>query len=70
LTSPISVLHYEFYSEEKELIMSLNPMKEKIQVVASSKELLPGSVKFGLTQKPNVWDYADGVDTLKFLLNI
>jgi hypothetical protein len=70
LFSPISVLHYEIYSDQKELQADLEGMKEKIQVIASSKEWLPGSVKFGLTQSPDVWDYADGVDTMKFLLNI
>jgi hypothetical protein len=70
LFSPISVLHYEFYSNKKELLENLNLVKEKIQVIASSMELLPGSIKFGDTQKPKVWDYADGVDTMNFLLNI
>jgi hypothetical protein len=70
LCSPISVLHYEFYENENHLLGDLEKMKEKIQVIASSKDLLLGSVKFGFTQKPDVWDYADGVDTMKFLLGI
>ena len=28
------------------------------------------SVPFGQTQNPELWDYADGVDTMKFLLNM
>ena len=27
-------------------------------------------VKFGQTQQPKLWDYADGIDTFRFLLNI
>jgi hypothetical protein len=27
-------------------------------------------VRFGLTQQPELWDYADNVDTIKFLLNL
>jgi hypothetical protein len=26
-----------------------------------------GYVPFGMSQQPELWDYADGVDTLKFL---
>jgi hypothetical protein len=70
LFSSISVLHYEIYSDKKALKEELGLLKEKIQVIASSKEWLPGSINFGLTQKPQVWDYADGVDTMEFLLNI
>jgi hypothetical protein len=70
LFSPISVLHYEIYKDKKAVKEELDLMKEKIQVIASSKEWLPGSIQFGLTQKPQVWDYADGVDTMKFLLGI
>ena len=27
-------------------------------------------IPFGYSQKPQLWDYADGVDTLQFLLSI
>jgi hypothetical protein len=70
LFSPISVLHYESYSDKKELRRDLENLKEKIQVIASSDLSIPGSVKFGSTQKPAIGDYADGVDTMKFLLDI
>jgi hypothetical protein len=43
--------------------------KDQIQCVVSN-HLIENSVAFGQTQKPNLWDYADNVDTLHFLLNI
>ena len=35
---------------------------EQLQCVVSKKD-----IAFGNTQKPNLWDYADGVDTVEFL---
>jgi hypothetical protein len=61
LVSPISVLYYETYSGNPEL------SSDKIQCIASSTGWYPGSVPFGKTQEPELGDYADGVDTLKFL---
>lgn len=65
LHSPLSVLNYEFYSSEKELEKSLKENKDSIQCVVG-KNFIP----FGKAQKPEVWDYADNVDTLKFLLSL
>jgi hypothetical protein len=59
--SPISVLYFETYSGQPNII------SEKTQCIASSNGWYPGSVPFGKTQEPELWDYADGVDTLKFL---
>jgi len=35
-----------------------------------SKNLIENSIPFGKTQQPELWDYADNVDTLEFLLSI
>ena len=42
---------------------------EMIQCVVSNG-IIENSVYFGNTQKPNLWDYADNVDTLDFLNNL
>lgn len=62
LVSPISVLFYEEYQDEKQLGLLLEQYKDKIQCVVGE-----GHVPFGTAQQPELWDYADGVDTLKFL---
>lgn len=67
--SPIATLFYEFYDSFKILTEKLANEKESIQCVVSNENVL-NFVKFGETQKPKLWDYADGVDTVKFLLNI
>ncbi|WP_165779286.1 acyl-CoA reductase [Brumimicrobium salinarum] len=62
LHAPVSVLHYHFYSSKDEVDAYLNLHAEKIQAVIG-KDYLP----FGAAQSPALDDYADGVNTLKFL---
>jgi len=65
LVSPISVLFYEYYASRDNLLMRLDEEKTKLQCVVGNAK--PASVKIGQSQYPDVWDYADEVDTLKFL---
>jgi hypothetical protein len=67
LVSPISVLFYETYRNLSDLNEKLNGQKEKIQCIVSANGWFEGSVPFGKAQLPEVWDYADRVDTMKFL---
>jgi hypothetical protein len=67
LVSPIAVLYYQYYATQKQLNQLLANQKEKIQCIVSAKGWLKGSVPFGKAQQPELNDYADGVDTLKFL---
>lgn len=67
ISSPVSVLHYQFYENEASLRQHLEEVKEKIQCIVSS---FPGDVPFGKSQQPEPWDYADGVDTLQFLAEL
>ena len=63
--SPISSIFYEYYDDLSTVISTLEKDSDKIQCVVSTK--IPGAIKFGQTQKPHLWDYADNVDTLAFL---
>ena len=65
MVSPLSVIFYEEYADMKELQSTLASHENKIQCIAGSST--SKSIKFGDTQFPEVWDYADGVDTLEFL---
>ncbi len=62
--SPISQLNYEYYSHLTPLLNSLKQNKD-LQAIAG-KNFIP----FGDTQKPSLNDYADGVDTMNFLLRL
>lgn len=70
-SSPISVIYFEYYDSLDDVSRWLNTQKAKIQCVMSS-EIIDSlnSFPFGQAQKPELWDYADGIDTLKFLLSL
>ncbi|MFK5959377.1 MAG: acyl-CoA reductase [Lutibacter sp.] len=67
--SPIATLFYEYYNSFNNLTKKLALENESIQCIVSNKNHL-NFVKFGQTQHPKLWDYADGIDTINFLLNI
>jgi len=67
--SPISSVFYEFYENIDDLQIRLQTESEQIQCIVS-RNLVENSINFGQTQKPNLWDYADNVDTISFLLTI
>ncbi|MCF6240369.1 MAG: hypothetical protein L3J74_03370 [Bacteroidales bacterium] len=70
MSSPISVVFYERYSNLETVKQRLSIDKEQIQCVVSQINDLPQQVYFGEAQKPKLWDYADNVDTLEFLLSL
>lgn len=64
--SPIATLFYESYKSLTALENTLEDKKENLQCIVAqnfSKDEIP----FGKTQHPQLWDYADNVDTLDFL---
>ncbi|WP_281336088.1 acyl-CoA reductase [Flavobacterium eburneipallidum] len=65
--SPISSVFYEFYENLEDLETRLASEHEQIQCIVSNN-LVKNSINFGQTQSPNLWDYADNVDTISFLL--
>lgn len=70
LVSPISVLFFEIYDDEEDLKAKLSDNESKIQCVVSKNGKFEKSIPFGTAQSPEPWDYADGVDTLRFLCNL
>ena len=67
--SPIATLFYEYYNSESKLISKLNSDMDQIQCVVGNIEL-KNTVSFGNTQSPRLSDYADGVDTLQFIIDL
>ena len=67
--SPISSVFYEYYDDFKKLKEKLDIEKDQIQCIVSNN-LIKNSISFGQTQKPKLWDYADNVDTISFLLKL
>ncbi|HRZ30838.1 MAG TPA: acyl-CoA reductase [Flavobacterium sp.] len=68
-SSPISSVFYEFYEDLEILKNRLKNEGDQIQCIVSN-HLIDNSIAFGQTQKPKLWDYADNVDTLQFLISV
>lgn len=81
-TSPIASLGYAYYNSTVSLIEEFKANGAHLQcitAVGTMKELLqdqlkdfktPQVVENGMTQQPQFHDYADGVDTVNFLLTL
>ncbi|MEZ4856000.1 MAG: acyl-CoA reductase [Gelidibacter sp.] len=67
--SPIATVFYEYYNDLETLKTKLKDESKNIQCIVS-KGVLSNEIGFGQTQKPQLWDYADTVDTIAFLLKI
>ncbi|OIR14339.1 acyl-CoA reductase (LuxC) [mine drainage metagenome] len=63
LFSPVSQVHYGFYDDAKNIISSLQNNID-VQCIVGH-----GFTAFGKAQQPSLKDYADGVDTMQFLLS-
>lgn len=68
-SSPISVVYHEAYESKGALLEQLKAQESHIQCVVSEMGL-PNEIPFGKAQMPDLWDYADGVDTFQFLFNL
>lgn len=70
LVSPISVCFYETYENESDLKEKISAVSDKVQCIVSQNGEFEGGFKFGEAQSPSIYDFADGVDTMKFLCSI
>lgn len=70
LVSPLTVLFFEHYNSEAELDNMMAAYEDKLQCIVSLNSWYPGSVPFGKAQQPELWEYADKVDTLQFLISL
>ena len=65
--SPIGTLFYERYESLPALRRLLESQADALQCVVGPAEI-NGAIPFGMSQQPGLGDYADGVDTVDFLL--
>jgi hypothetical protein len=56
------MLYYHFYDSESEVADYLDNNIDNLQCIVGE-----GHISFGNAQQPSLNDYADGVDTLKWL---
>jgi len=68
--SPLAVLHYLKYKDQSEISDFIQRHRQNIQCISTENAWLENSISFGNCQQPGPDDYADGVDTMKFLEEI
>lgn len=69
LSSPIATCFYEYYTTIEELKQTIKNQTHAIQCIVSGG-LFENETPFGQTQQPQLWEYADQIDTVDFLLKI
>lgn len=74
IASPIAVLHYQEYNNEDLLTQHLKESDDQIQCIITANENIHTRFNkvfdFGMAQQPMINDFADGVDTMKFLTSL
>jgi hypothetical protein len=65
LSSPVAVLNYEYYETIESVIQHIDLMIDNIQCVVGHNY-----IPFGEAQSPALWNYADGKDTIEFLMKL
>ena len=68
LRSSIAQVFFDTYESKEEVLDFIEKHKEDIQTVVSKETWLPHYESFGEAQNPSLSNYADGVDTMEFLL--
>lgn len=69
LFSPVGVLFYEYYDKIDDVLDFINENSSKIQCIVSQNKSGIENVGFGESQNPQLWNYADNIDVMEFLLN-
>jgi len=69
IASRIAAMHYSYFGDTKSLSVELKERREQIQCLISDRAMEGQEryFEFGKAQEPGAMDYADGVDTIKFL---
>ncbi|TXF88180.1 acyl-CoA reductase [Neolewinella aurantiaca] len=73
IPSRIGTLHFEYYPDVAALVTKLEEQRDEIQLVVTFPDFLNVDLpvfSYGQAQQPALADYADGVDTLAFLLGL
>lgn len=69
--SRIATVHFEYFDSVQELRKNIETNRDQIQCVVTDRAIEGLSViPFGKAQRPELSDYADGVDTVKFLTSL
>ncbi|HIA37645.1 MAG TPA: acyl-CoA reductase [Flavobacteriales bacterium] len=71
LSSPVAVLHFEYYDGKSDLEKKINRQIDQIQCIVSQNEIKNiSTISMGMSQCPQLDDYADNADTISFLTSL
>ncbi|MDY0197977.1 MAG: acyl-CoA reductase [Tenuifilaceae bacterium] len=68
--SPVGVIFYQNYSSIESANEYIALHTDMLQCIVSSIPSITNSIAFGKSQNPELTDYADGIDTIKFLSSL
>lgn len=70
VASPVSTLHYQYYKNLEEVALDISLKRAQIQCVVGRAEVGAQMIPFGQAQQPELWDYADEVNTIEWLIKL
>jgi hypothetical protein len=70
LSSPIAVLFYEYYTDVDSLNSHFKENANLLQCIVANDNKIAQAIPLGNSQQPSLNEYADGFDTMRFLLDI
>jgi len=68
--SAVATLHYAYYTTLEQLQETIQPLRAQFQCLVGKQDMSYSEIPFGKTQEPELWDYADNVDTMGFMLGL
>lgn len=71
LVSRLATINYQYYEDLDVLVKNILPKRDQLQVLVCHKNIKGlDTILPGQSQCPGLMDYADGVDTMKFLTSL
>lgn len=67
IASPLGCIFYSVYKERNDILEFIDLNRENIQIVIGNPNFIKECISFGQSQNPKIDDYADDMDTMKFL---
>ncbi|MCC5931566.1 MAG: acyl-CoA reductase [Cyclobacteriaceae bacterium] len=69
-SSPVAVIFYQTYQSVSQVAEILKEQADKIQCISAKNSDDIAAIPFGKCQLPEINDFADGIDTMEFLVNL
>lgn len=68
--SPVGVINYSYYESSQGVANYIEHHSDSLQCIVGHSAIYSKAIPFGTAQNPTLTDYADGMDTVDFLLGL